>query len=80
LDCKSARLRESIQRVESGLLKAILIKGQPVEKMRLADRMERYKVPGVSIAVINDYKIEWARGYGVIEVGGTEPVTSETLF
>ena len=80
LDCKSAKIGERIQRVENGLLKAILIKGQPVEKMKLADRMERYKVPGVSIAVINNYKIEWAHGYGVIEAEGTEPVTPETLF
>jgi CubicO group peptidase (beta-lactamase class C family) len=37
-------------------------------------------VPGVSIAVIHDFEIEWAKGYGVLELGGSEPVTPETLF
>ncbi len=37
------------------------------------------RVPGVSIAVIHDGAIEWARGFGVVELGGA-PVTAETLF
>ncbi|NIM50457.1 MAG: serine hydrolase, partial [Gemmatimonadales bacterium] len=41
--------------------------------------MERYHVPGVSVAVINDGRLEWARGYGVKEVGGA-PVDTATLF
>ena len=78
--CTSDELQGRIHRVENGLLKAVVIKGQPVEKMSLADRMEHYEVPAVSIAVINDYKIEWAQGYGIVEAEGTEPVTTETLF
>ena len=42
--------------------------------------MAFYKTPGVSIAVINDGKLEWARGYGVLEAGGNNPVTTATLF
>lgn len=68
-----------IQRVENGLINPVIIKGQP-EKMSLSDRMEHYKVPGISIAVINDYKIEWAKGYGLKEAKGTEPVTPSTRF
>lgn len=48
--------------------------------MRLPERMEYYNVPGVSIAVINDYQVEWARGYGVLEVRKSELVTPVTLF
>lgn len=75
-------LTDRIQRVENGLIPqpGIVIKGQAPQKMRLADRMEALRVPGVSIAVINDYKIEWAKGYGVKEVGGKEPVIPEILF
>lgn len=72
-------LPDRIARVESGLLPAIIIKDQ-ASAMTLADRMNHYKVPGVSIAVINDGKIEWARGYGVTEAGGTTPVTVDTMF
>jgi CubicO group peptidase (beta-lactamase class C family) len=70
---------DRIQRVENGLLAAIIIKGQPAT-MKLADRMAHYKTPGVSIAVINDGKIEWAKGYGAAETGVATPVTTETLF
>ncbi|MDX2044385.1 MAG: serine hydrolase domain-containing protein [Acidobacteriota bacterium] len=66
-------------RVESGLMPAVIIKDQ-VATMTLLDRMKHYKVPGVSVAVINDGKIEWAKGYGVTEAGGSTPVTAETMF
>jgi len=39
-----------------------------------------HKVPGFSIAVINGGKLEWAKGYGVLESGSTRAVTAETLF
>ena len=41
-------------------------------KWKLAQRMSELKVPGVSIAVINGGKLEWARAYGT--------ATPETLF
>jgi len=73
-------LEERIQRVDSGLIRAVIIKDQPVEKWNIVDRMKHYKVPGVSISVINNYKIEWAKGYGVKEVGKEDIVTADTLF
>ncbi len=48
--------------------------------MNIAERMKHYNVPGVSVAVINNGKIEWAKGYGVREAGTNLPVTVETLF
>jgi len=41
--------------------------------------MAELHVPGVSIAVIHDGAIQWARGFGVARVGGP-PVTAKTLF
>ena len=71
---------ERIARVEAGLQLSRAIKGRPVPQMRLDERMRHYKVPGVSIAVIDSFRIAWARGYGVSEMGGSSPVTTETLF
>ena len=70
---------ERIARVESGLLPAVILKDQSAT-MTLAERMRYYKVPGVSVAVINEGKIEWAKGYGVTEVDGSTPVTADTMF
>jgi CubicO group peptidase (beta-lactamase class C family) len=46
----------------------------------LPERMAHYNVPGVSIAVINDNKVDWAKGYGVIKSGSNTSVTTESLF
>ncbi len=47
---------------------------------RLADRMAYYKVPGVSMAVVHNNRIEWARAYGTMDANTGEPVTNETIF
>lgn len=47
---------------------------------KLQSRMEFYKVPGVSIAVLREGKVNWARGYGVTAAEKGRPVNSETLF
>jgi CubicO group peptidase (beta-lactamase class C family) len=73
-------ISERIARVESGLLPPVLIQGGPPAAMTLAERMSHYNIPGVSIAVINNGEIEWARGYGVRENGGNAPITTTTLF
>ena len=71
-------IERSIQRVERGLLSTY--GDPPWKRIELAERMAYYNVPGVSIAVINDYKVEWTRGYGVSEAGTSASVTPETLF
>ena len=42
--------------------------------------LTKFNVPGVSIAVIKDFKIEWARGYGIADVETGAPVTPDTMF
>ncbi len=73
-------VEQKIRRIENGLLLPVIVKGEPSVPMKLADRMQFYKTPGVSIAFINNGRIEWARGYGVRQIGSREPVTTETLF
>jgi CubicO group peptidase (beta-lactamase class C family) len=73
-------LEARIARVESGLLPAFVIAGRPLPAKPLAQRMTDLKTPGVSVAVINDGAIEWAKGYGVTETGTATPVTPHTLL
>jgi imidazolonepropionase-like amidohydrolase len=72
-------LQTRIQNVENGLLSAVVIKGKKAE-MTITDRMRFYKTAGVSIAVINNGKIEWAKGYGNVEAGNANLVKPDTLF
>ena len=71
---------ERIKRIENGLPPPVIIKGQAPPQSKITERMAFHKVPGVSIAVINNGAIEWARSYGVVEAGTTQPVTIDTLF
>ncbi|MCF8267450.1 MAG: serine hydrolase [Ignavibacteriales bacterium] len=64
--------------VENGLLPNVLVEGEP--SLNLWDRMTYYKVPGVSITVIKDFKIDWTRTYGVMDYDLQNPVSDETLF
>src|SRR5260370_2095890 len=51
----------------------------PLE-MTLQQLMDVLKVPGLSVAVIENYKIAWAKGFGVTEPAGRPPATLQTLF
>lgn len=42
--------------------------------------IEKFKVPGLSIAVIDNFQVIWAKGYGVIEADSKARVTPKTLF
>ena len=53
---------------------------QGFDGLTLAQFMERMRVPGVSIAVIKDYEIHWAKGYGIADVTSGAPVTTDTIF
>lgn len=67
-----------IKRIENGLVPPLVT--QDTKPMRLEDRMQHFKVPGVSIAVIENGKIAWARGYGVRDLETKAPVNAETVF
>ncbi len=46
----------------------------------MAAVMQKTGVPGLSVAVIKDFEVHWARGYGLADVVSGVPVTTETLF
>jgi CubicO group peptidase (beta-lactamase class C family) len=71
---------QRIERVENGFAPIPLGGNEPPLQVNLQKLMEVYKVPGLSVAVIDDFKIAWAKGYGVTEAGGATPVTTKTLF
>ncbi len=52
----------------------------PPPQKTLAVRMAELKVPGVSIAFIEDGNVKWTRTYGVAAAADPRPVTPQTLF
>jgi CubicO group peptidase (beta-lactamase class C family) len=69
-----------VEKIVNGLLPAASVKGQPVPRMTLADRMKYYNIPEVSIAFFKDGRVNWARGYGLADKTINKPVTPDTLF
>jgi CubicO group peptidase (beta-lactamase class C family) len=53
---------------------------QGFDGLTLAQLMEKIRVPGVSVAVVKDFQIHWAKGYGTADVTAGAPVTTDTLF
>ena len=72
-------IQQRIERVEHGIVPAVVARGEQTVTVSTDAIMDRFGVPGVSVAVINNGVIEWAKGYGVSEAGGAD-VNTETLF
>ena len=53
---------------------------QGFDALTLQEVMQRFRVPGVSIAVIWDNKIHWAKAYGVADAESGQPVDTGTVF
>ena len=78
----AAPMQEHEERIRKIEATAVVVPMGDKEPLRLSlvQLMELYKVPALSIAVIEDYKIAWAKGYGTIGMGSNAPVTTKTLF
>src|SRR5690242_14923074 len=46
----------------------------------VAPLMKKHKVPGLSIAVVNNYQLDWSAGFGRRAAEIEEPVDPHTLF
>jgi len=73
-----AEVSSRINKVENSL--APWVNTGTADAWNILDRMKKYGINGVSIAVIHDYKIEWAKGYGMADISENRPVTEQTLF
>ena len=72
-----------IKNIESSLIKfspGHLILPDCSEKFTLEERMADANVPGLSLVVINNYEIDWVKGYGVLRNGMENKVSPNTIF
>ncbi len=73
-------LSERIARIEQDLRTPLEGAAGPESAKSLQARMAELRIPGVSIAVFDEGRIIWAKGYGVRDTETGEPVDSQTLF
>jgi CubicO group peptidase (beta-lactamase class C family) len=71
--------KDTIKMVENNLSGPLQIQDS-VNTWNIEQRMKEKGINGVSIAVIRNYKIAWAKGYGLADKEANKPVTTQTLF
>ncbi|MFM9908084.1 MAG: serine hydrolase domain-containing protein [Chitinophagaceae bacterium] len=75
----SSEIGKKINKVENSLTTAVIY-GDSLPHWNIEDRMKSSNTKGLSIAVIKNYKIEWAKGYGWADVSENRKVTTKTRF
>jgi CubicO group peptidase (beta-lactamase class C family) len=78
-DVYSKIIGDTIKMVENGLSGDVLIQDS-ANTWNIEERMKAKGINGLSIAMIRDYKIVWAKGYGLADKASNTPVTTQTLF
>ncbi|MEM9680576.1 MAG: serine hydrolase domain-containing protein [Bacteroidota bacterium] len=76
-------LNERIARIEDGVQSVLEIQmgdSTIVNYYNIEDRMKELEIPGLSIAVMYNGEVEWAKGYGMADSSENRKVTSKTLF
>lgn len=74
----SAETLAKIKEVETNITGNLVVNDE--RPNTILERMAKHKVKGLSIAVIQDYKVVWAKGYGWADEAEKRPMTTETLF
>ena len=74
----SKDVEDRIKKVENSLVSWAVTDADSA--WSLDERIKYYGVKGISIAVINDFKIDWAKAYGLADEVEKKSVTTETLF
>src|ERR1700761_9026326 len=73
-------IEAEIHAVEQNLLPVVTVSGDPHPARSLTAEMQRHHVPAVSIAVIHDGTIRWARAWATLDPEGATPAGPDSLF
>ena len=73
-------LQARISRIENNIQPMLQIEGEEVPTYSIEDRLKELDIPGVSIALVSNGKVEWAKGYGVANKSENRMVDSSTMF
>lgn len=76
----AATLEDKVRLIETSLTPPSRLWNPSPAQATLERRMDHHHVPGVSIALIENHSVVWAKGYGERLVGSGEAVNTETVF
>lgn len=72
------KLADRVAAVENSLVPYVPVAG--LNGWNLEERMRYHRVPGLSVAVIHHYNVDWVKSYGLADTLTHRPVTNETMF
>src|SRR5687767_7230360 len=78
--CSEDPRRDNIEHAMRQLLPATRVAGRTYTPATVEQRMNEYRVPAVSVAVIENGRVAWARSYGLADVDEKRQATTRTLF
>ncbi|MCG8309289.1 MAG: serine hydrolase [Cytophagales bacterium] len=73
-------LQDRISRIENGIRPILQIEGEAIQTYSIEERLKELGIPGLSVAVVSNGEIEWAKGYGLADKSENRPVDTETMF
>lgn len=69
-----------IKAIENSLTPTLQIKGEEIKSYTIEERLAEYKIPGISVAIVRNGKLHWAKGYGLANTETGQMVDTSTLF
>lgn len=78
--CSSAASPDVIASMQRSVSPLLVVRGEHRPPVSLAQRMSQLNVRAVSIAVVRDGRLDWARAYGFADAEWKIPATPTTLF
>lgn len=80
---KNTDLESRISRIENGLQSNLRIQygdSVAIKYHNINERMKELNIPGLSVAIMKNGVVEWAKGYGMADSSENRKVTPKTLF
>ena len=74
----SKEVQDRILKVEQSLAGTVVVEGDSL--WTLNQRMQYHQIPALSIAVVKDFKIDWAKAYGYADVAEKRIASPTTRF
>lgn len=71
---------EKVDQIMRSIQPNLQIEGDSVPTYTIEERLKMLNIPGISMAVVENGELVWARSYGMADSASNRPVTTETLF
>lgn len=80
VNCAYGQYGNDISWIENNITNRVHVEGKSPDTYSIIQKMEEYKIPGISIAIAKDGKLVYAKGFGIANSSSGSKVDEHTLF